>query len=501
MPTSSRTVLIGLDAADGDLLFEWCDQGLLPNLAALRARGAWGQALSPPGFGSGAIWPSFATGVSPAKHGRYFYRQVGTGGYAAHRFEADQFRAATLWDVLSRAGRRVAVFDVPKAGLDEHLNGIQAVDWIVHGPVYKRLVTWPPELGAEIAERFGSDPLPKCDQPGGRNAAEHAVLRDQMIARVRQREDCTLHYLQQEPWDLFVTVFGEPHCVGHQCWHIRDPKHPMHDAEAAARLGDPLRDVYVAIDAAIGRIAAALGPDTDLIVFSGTGMGPNYTGNFLLDEMLRRLEGRPATRRLAGLTAVKRLLKTRVPREMRKRWNQAVRRVEDAAARGDRERRSYYAVPHNDLSGAVRVNLAGREPNGHVKPGPEYDALFEQLRSDLLQVKNVDSGQPIVEDVVRTDRTCSGAHLGEMPDFFVLWSREAPIERVTSPKIGTIEYIHRGNRTGDHRPDSAFVAVGPSVVPGPSEPVSILDFAPTIAERHGVELEDCDGAPIPALMR
>ncbi len=500
MPTHSRTVLIGLDAADGDLLFEWCDQGLLPNLADLRARGAWGTALAPPGFGSGAIWPSFATGVSPAKHGRYFYRQVGSGRYAAQRFEPDQFRAATLWDTLSRSGQRVAVFDVPKAGIEENLNGIQAVDWIVHGPVYKRLVTWPPELGAELVERFGTDPLPKCDQPGGRNADEHASLRDQLVARVRQREDCTVHYLQQEPWDLFVTVFAEPHCVGHQCWHIRDPKHPMHDAEAAARLGDPLRDVYAAIDAAIGRIAAVAGPEVDLIVFSGTGMGPNYTGNFLLDEMLRRLEGRRPTRSLAGLTAVKHAVKARVPRELRKRWNQTVRRVEEAAARGDREQRRCFAVPHNDIAGAIRVNLAGREAHGHVQPGADYDVLFEQLRRDLLQVKNVDTGESVVEDVVRTDRTCTGAHLANMPDFFVLWSREAPIERVTSPKIGTLEYVHRGNRTGDHRADSVFFAVGPGVVPGHTDPVSIVDFAPTIATQHGVTLEDTDGRTIPSLL-
>ena len=79
----ARTVLIGLDAAAGDLLFEGCEQGLYPNLAALRDRGAWGIAEGLPGFGSGAIWPSFSTGVNPAKHGRYFYRQVGSAGYGA----------------------------------------------------------------------------------------------------------------------------------------------------------------------------------------------------------------------------------------------------------------------------------------------------------------------------------------------------------------------------------------------------------------------------------
>jgi predicted AlkP superfamily phosphohydrolase/phosphomutase len=389
---------------------------------------------------------------------------------------------------------------VPKAGLSEQLNGIQAVDWIAHGPVYKRLVTWPPEFAEELAAEFGRDPLPSCDRPGGRDAAEHAALRDQLLDRVRQKERCAVHYLGREPWDLFITVFADPHCVGHQCWHLRDPSHPMHDAEARALVGDPVVDVYTAIDEAIGRIAAAAGPNADVIVFSGTGMAANYSGNHVLDEILRRLEGRTALRRLDWLTRAKRALKSRIPSDVRKRLNYTVRRIEDAAARGDRERRRCFAVPHNDISGAVRVNLVGREPNGHVQPGAEYDAFFAQLRRDILEIRNLDTGNPIATDVVRIDEICTGAHLGELPDFFVLWSREAPIERISSPKIGTIEFVHRGNRTGDHRPESIFVAAGPHVIPGPTEPVSILDFAPTLATLHGATLPDADGQLIPALL-
>ena len=194
------------------------------------------------------------------------------------------------------------------------------------------------------------------------------------------------------------------------------------------------------------------------------------------------------------------MLKSRLPSEVRKRLNTTARRIEDAAARGDRERRRCFAVPHNDIAGAIRVNLAGREPNGHVQPGAEYDAFFAQLRRDILDVRNLDTGNPIATDVVRVDEICQGAHLDELPDFFVLWSREAPIERIGSPKIGTIEFIHRGNRTGDHRPDSVFVAAGPHVIPGATGPVSILDFAPTLAALHGVKLPDADGRSIPALL-
>ena len=70
----------------------------------------------------------------------------------------------------------------------ERLNGIQTVDWLVHDVVYGRgLLTHPPDLAAELSGKFGTDPIPKCDLPGGRTAAEHELLRDQLVARVAQR--------------------------------------------------------------------------------------------------------------------------------------------------------------------------------------------------------------------------------------------------------------------------------------------------------------------------
>lgn len=495
----NRTVLIGLDAASPDLLLAGCESGEFPNLARLRDRGAWGIVTGLPGFGSGALWPSVSMGVTPAKHGRYFYKQFDPTTYQVERFDQTGYHATPVWDSISAAGGRVALFDVPQAGFSRKLNGIQTVDWLVHDVVYGGLFTDPPELSAELIGRFGADPVPKCDLPGGRTAAEHAQLRDQLVARAGQRADCTVHFLERERWDLLFTTFAEPHCIGHQAWHLRDPAHPMHDPEIAARVGDPVRDVYAAIDAGIGRIAAVAGDQTDLIVLSATGMCSNYGGNHLLDLVLRRLEGLEPTRPLAWVTRSKQLLKPRLPRQLRKRWRNQVLNVQEAASRADRRRRRYFALPHNDLAGAVRVNLIGRESQGCVAPGREYDALFEQLRRDLLEVRNLDTGRPAVDDVLRVDQICQGGQLATMPDFFVMWNREAPIDRVGSPRIGEVELVHRGNRTGDHTPDSVFFAAGPHIARGQLASVSLLDFAPTIAALHGVALPDSDGRVIAQL--
>jgi predicted AlkP superfamily phosphohydrolase/phosphomutase len=487
-----------MDAADQALLLKGIEEGRLPTLARLQAEGAWGVVGEMPGFGSGAVWPSFFTGVSPASHGRYFYRQVAPGDYEAHRFGPDDFKAPTIWDYASAAGRRVAIFDVPKASLSADVNGLHAVDWLVHGPVYKKLTTAPPELADELESKYGLDPMPQCDQPGGRKPAEHVAMRDLLVDRVRTRERQTLECLEREDWDLFITVFGEPHCVGHQSWHLRDSAHPAHDAATESLVPDPVMDVYEAIDASTGRILEALGEDVVVIVASVTGMGANYTGNYVLDEVLRRLEGRTKALGYDWIGRAKRLAKRILPREIRRKYRRKSREIEERFAHTDRERRTFYTVPHNDIAGAIRVNLAGREPNGRVQP-QELSAIHEWLRSELKALRNLDTGGPVVRDVVSTAEICAGEHLEELPEFFVLWHRDAPIERVGSDTVGEVVYLQRGNRTGDHAPESIFFAKGPGVVPGRVDDVSVLDFAPTIARL--LELPDgpAEGSVIAAL--
>jgi predicted AlkP superfamily phosphohydrolase/phosphomutase len=64
-----------------------------------------------------------------------------------------------------------------------------------------------------------------------------------------------------------------------------------------------------------------------------------------------------------------------------------------------------------------------------------------------------------------------------------------------------LEGINRYCRSGDHRREGLFVAVGPGLEPGRmAQTVSIMDFAPTVARLLGVELPAAAGRPIPGLL-
>jgi predicted AlkP superfamily phosphohydrolase/phosphomutase len=492
MITSPKVLFIGLDAADPALLAQGCDAGWLPVLQRLRGNGAWAKVKAPRGFGDGAIWPSLFTGVNPGRHGRYFYQQLKLGTYERVRFAQDtDFGHKPYWEYLSQAGRRIALIDIVKSPHSKEINGIQITDWMVHSQEGPTRST-PPQLASEIMARYGFDPFDgTTDIFKPRTAEDYKAFRDAMIDRVRTKVSLCEHYLKQESWDLFMMSFGDAHDIGHQCWHLHDPSHALHDARWVEQFGDPVKDVYMALDSAIGRLLDCVGPQTTTVVFAGPGMEPDYTAGYLLDKILRRLDGRPEIdRKLIPHGIVSRLRPAAI-----KTLGQ---RINHAKFMRDMSRCKYFSVLHNENAGGVRINVAGREPAGCVKPGADYEAVCASLTRDLLDLVNVDTGKPVVKEVVRIADECHGHRLETLPDLFAIWSREAPIRAVTSSKIGVVtEPRVIGARTGDHSPNCVFYVQGPRVTwRGQIDPMAVEDIAPTVTSFLDFVLPDCDGAPV-----
>jgi predicted AlkP superfamily phosphohydrolase/phosphomutase len=501
----SRVLFLAVDAGDKDLILAWAREGILPTFRSLLETSAWGGTQNPIGFFVGAVWPSFWTGLSPDRHGRYCFSQLRTGTYDHYDVSPRDTRGEPFWEALCASGCRVAILDVPKTVPSPRVNGIQVVDWGTHDPELD-FCTWPESLASEIRARFGPHPVDQCDEFMQRGPAEFASLRDALVAGARKKGELAAHFFQRGGWDLFLTVFAESHCVGHHCWHLHDPMHPRHDPNMARVVGDPVRDVYVAIDAALGRLIELAGPETTVFVLASHGMGPHYDGTFLLGKMLRSLLELPVAP--GGKQALARFLESvwyRLPSSVRP-WLRSLRgRAKQAlgvaASVPELASRLCFTTPNNDVYGGIRINLVGREPQGRIHPGPEYEAFCETLSSDLLAFVNLDTGQPLVKRVLRTADLYSGEHVSDLPDLLVEWERGAPISRIHSPKTGVIEGVFPGRRTGDHKPEGLLFARGPGIVPRRLDrPVEITQLAPTIASLLGVRLGKTDAEPVAELI-
>jgi predicted AlkP superfamily phosphohydrolase/phosphomutase len=504
----TKVLFIGIDSADKDLILQWSSMGWLPTFSRLLEQSAWGFTTTPVGFYVGAVWPSFATGVSPARHGRYNFSQLKTGTYETYRYNIFDLEGERFWDRLSASGKRVAIIDVPLTPPSERLNGIQITDWGVH-KAHKPDVfyTYPATLVSEVKAEFGVNPIPRCNHitrtPEG---FQHFV--EAMKARTTSKEQLSTKYLRQGNWDLFLTVFTEPHCVGHQCWHLHDARHVDHDHNLAESLGDPLLDTYRALDGSIGRLISEVDDDTYIFVYSSHGMGPQDGVGSFLDRILTRLDQHhasilptPARRSMANRLAKTFRTYSRRPQRLlwrlRKLMNPDLEfPVPDIAeVTLHVEDRQFFMLSNNDACGAIRINLVGRESQGKVTPGEHYEQVCQHLADDLKAIVYVDTGEPLVREVLRTSDIYHGDRLADLPDLIVEWNRRESPQSIHSEKIGLLHNSYAGVRTGDHKQEGIVFVMGPGVPSGEIRPsVSALDFAPTLARLLNVQLPGAEGA-------
>ena len=520
-PAPTGVLVLGFDAANPDLLRRWAADGTLPNLQALMERGLVGSTRSLEGF-IHSTWPSFCTGVNPARHSYHYITQVKPGTYD---YAIQGVRHETFWTRLSRAGRRLAIFDVPLSEPDPDINGMHVVDWGVIEQ-WTTLRTSPASLRERILASWGEHPLQDTGDDLRRTTEEHRTLLDVLSRGARTRTAMSCEYLKQGGWDLFLQIFTESHCAGHNMWHLHDRGHPSYDAAIAASIGDPIRNVYAEIDAAMGRIIHAAG-NAIVLVVSAHGMSHWFGGEFLLPEILYRLgasERRPAPPPDRGLRATAiggaRAIWHLVPRTIRDRVFHLRHRIRrrfrgprpPPTIDADPARSRCFVVRNGHLTAGIRLNLVGREPAGVLAPGPEAEAFVAQLTADLLAIIDERTGRPLIQRVRRTRDLYSGNLLGDLPDLLLDWDDAVPTGnsniaqgagatvRVRSARIGVFEDANHYHRTGDHRIEGLFVAAGPGIQPGTLETaVSVMDFAPTITKLLGVELPEVDGRPIPGV--
>jgi predicted AlkP superfamily phosphohydrolase/phosphomutase len=485
-------VFVGLDAMDPGLVRSWAAEGALPTLARLLPEGASAPPRNPRGLYIGALWPTLYTGCSPASHGRYCYEQWVPGTYGTRPTAPADVRRPPFWTAVGEAGRRACVIDVPHAPLAPPPGGVQIADWGSHdAPGEFRAA--PSELARRVTEEFGGEPVGPCDRRRA-TAGEVAAFRDALCERAatKARIACRLH--AEGRFDLLAVVFADSHCAGHHLWHVHDAGHERHDPALAAALGDPLKDVYRALDAAVATVLEGVGARASAFVLASHGMGPHHDGNRLVEELLRRLAAAPAGGRPPALRArLARLLDRRRLHRLDRRLGGRLR-VPRSRGHG-----RAFVVPNNDEWVAIRANVVGREPHGRVE-STALDGYLETLTSDLLGVRNAETGEPVFREAFRaSDAYPSGPGADALPDLFLAWNRSSPISAVESDKVGRLEGKYRGLRTGDHRPEGLLLARGPGISPGPRPAIDIHDLAPTLAARLGVSLPGVDGRPVPSL--
>jgi predicted AlkP superfamily phosphohydrolase/phosphomutase len=258
-------------------------------------------------------------------------------------------------------------------------------------------------------------------------------------------------------------------------------------------------ELYVAADRAVARILESAPSDALVLVFSLHGMAANPGWADRSADLVRHVhrDGSQAAPREGRLYRWKRRVPWRLIREVTTRLPVRVNKrfVPLWSSRMfDWSRTRFFPLPV-DINGYIRVNLKGREPRGIVEPGAEYDALLTELEDAFRGYRTIETGEPIVRDVVRVDDIVDAGAPRRylLPDIVLLWAPVSmqEVSGVVSERYGELRWGKGAplpsGRSGNHLPDGWLVACGAGIEKGPDLTCDSIDLVPTIYSWLGAE--------------
>ena len=482
-----RFLLIGLDGAEPTLVERWMGEGRLPNLSAIREKGALLPCASTMPPATFPAWTTCVTGVNPGRHGIIDFTYMPKGEYGIRFTNATHRSAPALWNIVSDAGGRVCVLGVPATYPPEPVNGVMVSGF--DSPVCQRIDKSfvYPESAYATATGWPFADFQESSIGEGWHDMAFRKLMDGIVAK----EKIACDFLRQEEWDFSMIVFGESDTVSHHFWMFHDSDSPRFQ-ESEHR--NAIRDVYVRLDEAVGRLIEAAGDVAVGIVsdhgFGGAGLGVAHVNNWLAEHEYLQYSQAEADSILkrVGLSVVPPSLRGAIFRRLTGVAQKAEGRsrfggIDWAQTKAWSEELPYFP--------SVRINLKGREPEGIVSP-KDYESTCDEIIDAL---KSWD----VIEDVRHRDDVLSGPHVERAPDLFITFAREngypisglrargGPAYRV----IDSAEAVGGKERgmNGVHFPTGIFMTDQAT----DARETSLLDVAPTVLATMGLAAPEMDG--------
>ncbi|PYS96748.1 MAG: hypothetical protein DMF50_03120, partial [Acidobacteria bacterium] len=286
-----RVLLIGLDGADWNILDPLIQAGRLPNLGRLAHEGVRARLRTITPMLSPVIWTSIATGVQPSRHGIIdFLASTGREGERVP-VTSSLRKVKAIWNILSERQVSVGVVGWWATYPAERVKGFVVSDRVAYqlfaaqaaseqpreGKVYPpdldaqvvSLIIAPETIGIDEVSRYIRMPADPLALPAEQNkliddfktllAAGDTYARVSLTLGERFKPDFQAFYLEGTD------------TVAHLFMRYAPPPLAGVDREEAQRFGRSVDDYYRHADDMVGRLVAAAGPGTAVIVCSDHG--------------------------------------------------------------------------------------------------------------------------------------------------------------------------------------------------------------------------------------
>ncbi|MDD8015451.1 MAG: alkaline phosphatase family protein [Acidobacteriota bacterium] len=454
---NKKLLVIGLDCATGDIVFEHGDK--LPHLRGLMERGVYGTLTSSDPPITIPAWMVMATGKDPGALGIYGFRHRTDYSYDKMWIaNSRSFHDKAVWDMVGDEGGESILVSIPPSYPVRPVKGGMISCFIT--PDTSKEYTYPAELRGEIESRFG----PYMFDVEFR-IEDKAELLQGIYKMTEQRFEIMKDLIVRKPWNLFWFVEIGVDRVHHGFWKFMDRDHHLYAA------GNPFEsailDYYVYIDRKIGDLLKLAGEDTAVLVVSDHG-AKRMKGCFCVNEWLIE-QGDLRLKQMPEKPVTIEKLDVDWPRTKAWAWG------------------GYYA--------RVFLNVEGREPQGIIPPG-DYEKERDALAERILGIKGPD-GEAWATRVIKPQEHYAEAN-GDYPDLMVYFD---DLYWRSAGTLGHGRMYLLENDTGPddavHAKEGMYILSAPGAGAGLRRDADILDIAPTVLRTLGVAVpQGLRGKPV-----
>jgi predicted AlkP superfamily phosphohydrolase/phosphomutase len=451
-----RVLVIGLDCLAPQLVLDrWLDQ--LPTIKSLLGKSVYGPLKSCVPPITVPAWACMTTSKNPGALGIYGFRNRFDHSYAGLSVATGkEIQEDRVWDILSRAGKKVIVIGVPQTYPPKEINGYMITGFLT--PDTSCQYTYPPAFKQEVEGLVGEYIL---DVDNFRTDRKDDLLK-QIYRMTEKRFTLVKHLLNNKPWDFFMMVELGPDRLHHGFWSYADPDHRNY--EPGSPYEHVILDYYKYLDRELAEILSLTDDYTITMIVSDHG-AQAMAGGVCINEWLIQEGYLTLLEKPPGIVS---LAKAKIDWERTFCWGEG----------------GYYS--------RIFFNVRGREPQGVIPPHN-----YEEVRTEIakkLEAMCDEKGKPLGTRVFKPEEVYP--EVRGIPPELIVYFGDLKWRSVGSIGYGTTLTFENdlGPDDANHLQHGVCIIHDPlasdDATPVPREDLDILDISPTILDRMGIRVPD-----------
>jgi len=486
-----KVFLIGIDGATWNVLNPLIKAGAMPTLGELVQKGISTTLNSTIPPDTATAWTSFQTGMNPGKHGIFDFHQYTPGEYSPSFINSERIGVETLWEILSRNQKKIILVNIPVTYPPSPINGCMVTGLLT--PSVRSNFTYPPHLAQEILQVEKDYTIITTQHLFQTRTLDNFV--DELIKTETKRANVMRYLLEKNAWDVAMIHFQSTDPLQHAVFWYLDEKNP----DFTPQNYQTAQKLYASIDRNIAGLLKKVPESALKIVLSDHGFGPVtktvFINNILINEEFLRLKQRRFYSQ--KILSVYRFLRKIERKYIRSLFTfpKSVAHVAKTTLVDWSKTKAF--VFTGWLYGLIYLNRRGREKEGIVEDGQDYEKLRESIAKMLTTIKDPETGDRVFQRIYKREEIYKGQNLKSAPDLIAV--PETGYE-CSQSFIETSDDILKKNRlkkdhTGTHTCDGICIFSGEDLdVSVNLERADIIDVGPSLLYYSGCKIpSEMDG--------